>query len=159
MCFINLFCRLFFFFFLHLQTVRLWDVNELFTCASTFVPLNSSNAWISITGEKIDVYIRCVWDFWSLTSWNLFQILLLNGKSCECWKGVISSEQLRGRWLNQILSSRTRSPKALKSVGQVPPCEDLMCGQLWHFSFFRKWMLNLTKRVPLNGLNIYVVRP
>lgn len=65
-------------FFLHLQAVRLWDINELFMCISTVVPLKRSDEWMAVMMEKIYVNICCIWDFWNLTSWIFFQIFLFN---------------------------------------------------------------------------------
>lgn len=41
--FSSCFCTAFFSFPLAFQTVRLWDVNELFTCVSAFLPLRHSS--------------------------------------------------------------------------------------------------------------------
>lgn len=109
-------CSALSFFCLHLQTGRLWDINELFTCISTVVPLKRSNEWMAVMREKIYVNICCIWDFWNFTSWIFFQIFRFNVKSWECWKGFNCLEQLKGKRLNHVISSHLKGPHELQQA-------------------------------------------
>lgn len=43
-----------------------------------------------------------------------FQIFLFNVNSWECWKGFVCLEQLKGKWLNHVISSHMKSPNELQ---------------------------------------------